>query len=147
MVVFVGMAVLAQPQAKPLAHLLKPPTSRLLPIAPPLSVILGLDPSIHAQHSARMAGYVYIVTNQKNGTLYIGVTSDLERRIYEHREGLTPGFAWKYGCTRLVWYEEHWDIGSAIQREKSLKRWYRQWKVDLVDAMNPGWDDLYLTLW
>ncbi|MBB2670947.1 UNVERIFIED_ORG: putative endonuclease [Rhizobium esperanzae] len=94
-----------------------------------------------------MAGYVYIVTNQKNGTLYIGVTSDLERRIYEHREGRTPGFAWKYGCTRLVWYEEHWDIGSAIQREKSLKRWNRQWKLDLVEAMNPGWDDLYLTLW
>ncbi|MDH6206580.1 MULTISPECIES: GIY-YIG nuclease family protein [Rhizobium] len=94
-----------------------------------------------------MAGYVYIVTNQKNGTLYIGVTSDLERRIYEHREGLTPGFAWKYGCTRLVWYEEHWDIGSAIQREKSLKRWYRQWKIDLVETMNPNWNDLYLTLW
>ncbi|ANM03201.1 excinuclease ABC subunit C domain-containing protein [Rhizobium phaseoli] len=107
----------------------------------------GLTLGSTTKHSAGMAGYVYIVTNQKNGTLYIGVTSDLERRIYEHREGLTPGFAWKYGCTRLVWYEEHWDIGSAIQREKSLKRWNRQWKIDLVAAMNPEWDDLYLTLW
>jgi putative endonuclease len=148
LVVFVGMAVLAQPSGKTAPAFAEAPRRfASCPSCPPLSVILGLDPSIHAQHSARMAGYVYIVTNQKNGTLYIGVTSDLERRIYEHREGLTPGFAWKYGCTRLVWYEEHWDIGNAIQREKSLKRWYRQWKVDLVEAMNPGWDDLYLTLW
>ena len=108
---------------------------------------MGLTLGSTTKHPAGMAGYVYIVTNQKSGTLYIGVTSDLERRIYEHREGLTPGFAWKYGCTRLVWYEEHWDIGSAIQREKSLKRWNRQWKIDLVEAMNPEWDDLYLTLW
>jgi putative endonuclease len=74
-----------------------------------------------------MAGYVYIITNHKKGTLYIGVTSDLEGRIYEHREGLTPGFASRYGCTRLVWYEEHDHISDAIQREKSLKRWYRAW--------------------
>ena len=79
-----------------------------------------------------MGGYTYIITNHKRGTLYIGVTADLERRIYEHREGLTPGFAWKYGCTRLVWYEDHADIASAIQREKSLKRWYRQWKIELI---------------
>jgi putative endonuclease len=93
-----------------------------------------------------MAGYVYIVTNQKRGTLYIGVTSDLEGRTYEHREGLTPGFASKYDCTRLVWYEEHERIGNAIQREKSLKRWYRQWKINLIESMNPDWDDLYLVL-
>lgn len=83
-----------------------------------------------------MGGYTYIITNQKRGTLYIGVTSDLERRIYEHREGLTPGFAWKYGCTRLVWYEGHPDISAAIQREKSLKRWYRQWKIELIENAN-----------
>ncbi|AHK43314.1 MULTISPECIES: GIY-YIG nuclease family protein [Ensifer] len=94
-----------------------------------------------------MAGYVYIVTNQKKGTLYIGVTSDLARRIYEHREGLMPGFTSKYGCARLVWYEEHLQIGSAIQREKSLKRWYRQWKLDLIERMNPDWRDLYEELW
>ncbi|MFN4208532.1 MAG: GIY-YIG nuclease family protein [Agrobacterium albertimagni] len=93
-----------------------------------------------------MAGYVYIVTNQKRGTLYIGVTSDLERRIYEHREALTPGFASKYGCRQLVWYEEHDSIGTAIQREKSLKRWYRQWKIALIEGVNPDWRDLYYEL-
>jgi putative endonuclease len=94
-----------------------------------------------------MAGYVYIVTNQRHGTLYIGVTSDLERRIYEHREGLTPGFTRQHSCTRLVWYEEHLSIGTAIRREKSLKRWYRQWKVELIEAFNPQWRDLYPELW
>ena len=94
-----------------------------------------------------MTGYVYIVTNQKNGTLYIGVTSDLERRIHEHREGVTTGFTSKYGCARLVWYETHDSIGTAILREKALKRWYRQWKVDLIEADNPEWRDLYLELW
>ena len=69
-----------------------------------------------------MSGYVYIMASRKNGTLYIGVTSDLERRVYEHREGLTKGFTSQYGCTRLVWYEEHLSISTAIQREKSLKR-------------------------
>ena len=91
-----------------------------------------------------MAGYVYIITNQKNGTLYIGVTSDLERRIHEHREGLTPGFAWKYGCTLLVWYEEHFDMRDAIQREKSLKRWPRQWKIELIEKANPNWSELFV---
>ncbi|MCW5707488.1 GIY-YIG nuclease family protein [Shinella sp.] len=94
-----------------------------------------------------MMGYVYIVTNHRNGTLYIGVTADLERRIHEHREKVTPGFSSKYDCVRLVWYEEHDSIGTAIQREKSLKRWYRQWKVELIEAMNPDWRDLYLELW
>ncbi|MGF6254206.1 putative endonuclease [Ensifer sp. LBL] len=94
-----------------------------------------------------IAGFVYIVTNHKRGTLYIGVTSNLERRIFEHREGLTPGFASKYGCAQLVWYEEHLQIGTAIQREKSLKRWYRQWKIELIEKMNPDWRDLYFELW
>jgi putative endonuclease len=94
-----------------------------------------------------MAGYVYIVTNHKRGTLYIGVTSDLERRIFEHREAASPGFAAKYGCKQLVWYEEHLSIGTAIQREKSLKRWYRQWKIELIEVMNPEWRDLYHELW
>jgi putative endonuclease len=93
-----------------------------------------------------MAGYVYIITNQKHGTLYVGVTSDLPGRIYQHREGHTPGFAWKYGCTQLVWYQQYESIVDAIQREKSLKRWYRQWKIDLIETTNPGWDDLYATL-
>jgi putative endonuclease len=90
-----------------------------------------------------MSGYVYIMASRKNGTLYIGVTSDLERRVYEHREGLTKGFTSQYGCTRLVWYEEHLSIGTAIQREKSLKRWYRAWKITLIEQLNPSWRDLY----
>ena len=90
-----------------------------------------------------MSGFVYILASQKRGTLYIGVTSDLAKRIHEHRSGLTPGFASKYGALRLVWYEEHDDIGSAIQREKSLKRWRRQWKIDLVEATNPEWHELF----
>ena len=106
----------------------------------------GLTEPICHKHPARMAGYVYIVTNHKHGTLYIGVTSDLERRIYEHREELTPGFTSKYGCKQLVWYEEFWNIQDAIQREKSLKRWYRKWKIDLIEKMNPDWRDLYYEL-
>ena len=90
---------------------------------------------------------VYILASKPFGTLYIGVTSDLERRIYEHREELTPGFASKYGCRQLVWYEEHVDIEDAIQREKSLKRWYRKWKIELVERFNPDWRDLYYELW
>ena len=93
-----------------------------------------------------MPGYVYIVTNKPHGTLYTGVTSDLARRIYEHREGLTRGFAWKYGCSRLVWYEEHERIADAIQRERSVKRWYRRWKIELIEGENPRWNDWYGTL-
>jgi putative endonuclease len=94
-----------------------------------------------------MAAYVYIVTNHKHGTLYIGVTNDIARRAFEHREGAGSAFTRKYDCTQLVWYEEHSDIGSAIQREKSLKRWYRQWKIALIEQINPDWRDLYFELW
>nr|MCU0832623.1 GIY-YIG nuclease family protein [Rhizobiaceae bacterium] len=93
-----------------------------------------------------MAGYVYIMASQRNGTLYVGVTTDLERRAYEHCEGLIPGFTEKYGCKQLVWYEEHFDVRDAIQREKNIKRYYRSWKLNLIEAMNPNWDDLYPSL-
>ena len=92
-----------------------------------------------------MSGFVYILANKPHGTLYIGVTSDLATRVYEHREGLLPGFTSRYGCSTLVWYEEHDNIGSAIQREKSLKRWYRDWKIRLIEGTNPDWRDLYKT--
>jgi putative endonuclease len=88
-------------------------------------------------------GWVYIMTNRRNGTLYIGVTSNLSRRIWEHREGLVAGFTKAYGLERLVWYERHDDIRLAIQREKSMKRWPRAWKVRLIHGFNPEWDDLY----
>jgi putative endonuclease len=80
------------------------------------------------------------------GTLYIGVTSDLSRRIWEHREGLIPGFTKRYGCKRLVWYEPHEGMVEAIQREKSLKRWPRDWKINLIERENPDWADLYEVL-
>jgi putative endonuclease len=89
--------------------------------------------------------HVYILASQRNGTLYVGVTNDLERRIWEHREGLTPGFTTKYCVVRLVWYESYGDIGDAISREKSLKRWRRAWKIRLIEEGNPQWLDLYET--
>ena len=85
-----------------------------------------------------MGGYVYILASDGNGTLYIGVTNDLVRRIYEHREGVADGFSKKYGVKRLVHYEQFDDIQTAIQREKTLKRWNRAWKIDLVERANPA---------
>ena len=88
-------------------------------------------------------GWVYIVTNKPNGILYIGVTSDIRRRAWEHREGIVEGFTKRYGLKRLVYVEHHEEIEAAIQREKSLKRWARAWKVNLIVADNPDWSDLY----
>ena len=79
---------------------------------------------------------------KKGGTLYIGVTSDLSQRVHDHSLR-KRGFTAKYGAVRLVWYEEHDDITDAIQREKSLKRWKQQWKIDLIESINPDWSDLY----
>ncbi len=92
-----------------------------------------------------MSGFVYIMASKRNGTLYVGVTSDLEQRVYDHREGTNSGFTKRYSCKMLVWYEEHEDIGGAIQREKTLKKWYRSWKIKLIEEMNPSWEDLYET--
>ncbi len=88
-------------------------------------------------------GWVYIVTNRANGTLYLGVTSDLSRRIWEHREARIEGFTSRYGLKRLVWYERHEDIREAIQREKTMKHWSRAWKARLILEINPNWRDLY----
>ncbi|HEY1431174.1 MAG TPA: GIY-YIG nuclease family protein [Stellaceae bacterium] len=87
--------------------------------------------------------WVYIMTNRPNGTLYTGVTSDLGRRIWEHREGVADGFAKRYGLKRLVYAERHADIQTAIEREHNMKHWPRTWKVRLILATNPSWDDLY----
>ena len=91
-------------------------------------------------------GWVYIMTNRPNGTLYLGVTSDLARRAWEHREGFVDGFSKRYGLKRLVWFERHDDIRAAIQREKTMKHWPRAWKVRLILSANPEWDDLYTLL-
>ncbi len=86
---------------------------------------------------------VYIVANKRNGTLYTGVTSDLVRRIYEHREGAVPGFSARYGCKLLVWYERHDDMTNAISREKQIKAGSRRKKLELIESANPEWADLY----
>jgi putative endonuclease len=88
-------------------------------------------------------GWVYIMTNRPNGTLYVGVTSDLARRVWEHREGAIEGFTKRYSLKRLVYVERHEDIRLAIQRESNMKHWPRTWKVRLILAENPSWDDLY----
>ncbi len=89
---------------------------------------------------------VYIVTNQRNGTLYTGVTSNLIQRINQHKAATTPGFATKYGCKYLAWYEPHETIASAITREKQLKAGSRLQKLRLIETLNPTWQDLYPTL-
>ena len=88
-------------------------------------------------------GYVYILASKPYGTLYIGVTNDIARRVYEHREGTASKFTKKYGVTRLVWFEEWQTVPDAIQRETSLNRWRRDWKIDLINKTNPEWRDLY----
>ena len=87
-----------------------------------------------------------MMSNRRNGTLYVGVASDLPRRAYEHREGLIDGFTKRYGLKMLVYYERHDDIRNAIQREKTIKHRPRAWKVRLIHQINPEWNDLYDTL-
>ena len=107
----------------------------------------GLVPAIHVLQTIRMAGgYVYILTNRPNGILYVGVTNDLVRRTYEHRNGLVAGFTKKYSIKRLVYFERHETIQAAIQREHNMKHWSRKWKVRLILANNPEWNDLYETI-
>ena len=88
-------------------------------------------------------GWVYILSNRRNGTLYVGVTANLSMRIWQHKQGRGSAFARKYGLTRLVYCEWFDEIGDAIQRESSIKHWSRAWKVRLIHGMNPDRDDLY----
>jgi len=87
--------------------------------------------------------YVYILASRRNGTLYIGVSNDVIRRTWEHKNDLVEGFTKKYGVHILVWYELHEDIYAAIAREKRLKRWNRAWKIKLIEKHNSGWNDIY----
>ena len=91
-------------------------------------------------------GYVYIMASARNGTLYIGVTSDLARRVWEHRNGVVDGCPKKYGCKLLVWYAASDDLQAARARELQMKKWKRAWKLREIEEMNPDWDDLYPTL-
>lgn len=86
---------------------------------------------------------VYILASKRNGTLYIGVTSNLVKRVWEHKNNLVAGFTRRYGIHQLVWYEIHETMESAITREKRLKNWKRQWKIELIESNNPNWLDLY----
>ena len=88
-------------------------------------------------------GYVYILASRRNGTLYVGVTSDLFKRIWQHRNGETKGFASRFGATILVWFEAHDEMTATIAREKAIKKWYRAWKLRLIEEANPEWNDLY----
>lgn len=88
-------------------------------------------------------GYIYIPTNKKDGTLYIGVTSDLVKRVHEHKTKVVSGFSKQYNLDKLIYYEILDSIEEAIKREKQLKNWHRQWKVELIENKNPEWNDLY----
>jgi len=90
-----------------------------------------------------MTYYVYILASRRNGTLYVGVTNNLARRVYEHKQGLVPGFTTKYRVHLLVHYEPYEDVREAIAREKRVKRWLRKWKLELIEKHNPTWQDLY----
>ena len=86
--------------------------------------------------------YLYILTNKKNGTLYVGVTNNLERRMFEHKHKLVEGFTKKYGLNRLIYFEVFQYVNDAIKREKNIKKWKRQWKFNLIEKENPDWEDL-----
>ena len=90
--------------------------------------------------------YIYILASKKNGTLYIGVTNDLVRRISEHKNGINEGFTKKYNVKNLVYYETIGNINEAIKREKAMKKWLRKWKIDLIEKANPEWKDLFFEL-
>ena len=87
--------------------------------------------------------YVYILASERNCTLYVGVTNDLKRRIYEHKHGLVEGFTKKYNIHNLVYFEETENVNSAIEREKQIKKWNRKWKIEIIEKENPEWKDLY----
>jgi len=87
--------------------------------------------------------HVYIMTNRRGGTLYVGVTSNLVKRVFEHKTGAVPGFTQRYKLKKLVYFEEHETAQLAVQREKNLKHWPRSWKVELIENDNPDWSDLY----
>ena len=109
------------------------------------TVTLGLVPRVQGRQALAMEKhfYVYLMASARNGTLYCGVTSDLARRTYDHKAGTTEGFTSRYAVKHLVWFEEAADARSAIQREKTIKAYPRQWKINLIEERNPQWRDLF----
>ncbi len=112
---------------------------------PPFDPVFPADAGIHIPDSSPgvKCDYVYMLASKPNGTLYVSVTSNLVRRVSEHREGIVDGFTKKYGVHRLVYFERFESMVSAISREKQMKKWRRAWKVGLINAYNPEWKDLY----
>ena len=107
----------------------------------------GLVPAIHVLQYFRMTGgYVYILANRPNGILYVGVTNDLVRRVFEHRSDFIDGFTKRYGLKRLIYFERFETIRDAIQREHNIKHWSRAWKVGLIVTRNSDWNDLFETI-
>ena len=102
--------------------------------------------SSNALYNIKNQYYIYILANKRNGTLYIGVSSNLIKRLYEHKNNIIEGFTKKYNIHKLVYYETTNDIESAIRREKQLKKWNRKWKINLIENSNPEWIDLYFGL-
>lgn len=107
---------------------------------------MGLERVTECVMKEEASGWVYILASAHMGTLYTGSTRDIVRRVYEHKEGLLPGFTRKYGVARLVWFEAHDSVASAYGREKQIKKWRRDWKIALIEANNPRWEDMYPTL-
>ena len=93
-----------------------------------------------------MAGYVYILASRRNGTIYVGCKTDLQKRVYEHRNGLVRGFTRQYRVKRLVYFETYHDVSDAALRERRIKDWHRAWKIQLIEVNNPNWDDLAVGL-
>lgn len=112
-----------------------------------MNIVIPADAGIQYKTKLMTKTYfIYILTNMRNGTLYIGVTNNLARRMYEHKMHLIKGFSDRYNLDRLVYFEETNDILSAISREKQLKKWNRAWKIELIEKANPNWNDLYQEL-
>ncbi|WP_366520572.1 GIY-YIG nuclease family protein [Devosia sp.] len=107
-----------------------------------IGAALGLDPRAATGANCGMA-WVYFMANRRFGTIYAGATNNLVRRVWEHRSDVVPGFTRTHQCHLLVWFEEHQSIYSAMQREHNIKHWRRDWKVALIEGVNPEWDDLY----
>ncbi len=108
-----------------------------------LPTVIPANAGIQREAAVTRSPAVYLLASARHGTLYIGVTSNLVQRIWQHREHAAQGFTERYDVTRLVWYEPHDTMESAILREKRLKKWKREWKIDLIEQTNPGWRDLW----
>jgi putative endonuclease len=112
---------------------------------PPFNLVIPAEAGIHGLDFSEgsKCGYFYVMSSDRNGTLYVGVTSNLLRRVAEHKQGIFEGFTKRYAIHRLVYFEQFESVVGAIEREKQVKKWKRAWKIELINAYNPDWLDLY----